>query len=76
MYIHGLVFTLYLRFYVWPLSAKNILFFTFNRSVSDAQSFCEIYAYNVTNKRIKKKLEENLSVCTLKLDLPLPGSVI
>ena len=38
--------------------------------------FCEVYAYNVTNKRTKEKLEENLSVCTLKLDLPLPGSVI
>ena len=38
--------------------------------------FCQIYVCNVTNKRIKKKLEENLYVCTLKLDLPLPGSVI
>ena len=24
----------------------------------------------------KQKLEENLYICTLKLDLPLPGSVI
>ena len=77
MNVHGWVFTLYLRFCVWPLSGKNILFFTFNRSVSNAQFFfCQIYVCNVTNRRIKKNLEENLYVCTLKLDLPFPGSVI
>ena len=35
-----------------------------------------LYVCNVTNKRIKKKLEENFHVCKLKLDPPLPGSVI
>ena len=60
MDVHGWVFTLYLRFCVWPLSGKNILFFTFNRSVSNAQFFfCQIYVCNGTNKRIQKKLKEN-----------------
>ena len=76
MDVHGLVFTLYLRFCVWPLPGKNNVFFAFNRSVSNAQFFCQIYVCNGTNKRIEKKLEENLYVCTLKLDLPLHGSVI
>ena len=43
MDVHGWVFTLYLRFCVWPLSGKNILFFTFNRSVSNAQFFLVKY---------------------------------
>ena len=71
MDVHRWVFTLHLHFCVWPLSGKNISFFTFNRSVSNSQFFCQIYVCNVTNKRIKKKLEENLYVCTLKLDLLL-----
>ena len=77
MDVHGWVFTLYLRFCVWPLSGKNILLFTFSRSVSNAQFFLgQIYVCNGTNKRIKNKLEVNLYVCTLRLDLPLSGSVI
>ena len=74
MFMGGYLYYIYV--FVSPLSGKNILFFTFNRSVRNAQCFCEIYVCNVTNKRIKKKLEENFYVCKLKLDPPLPGSVI
>ena len=38
--------------------------------------FNQIYVCNGTNKIIKKKREENLYVCTLKLDLPLPDLMI
>ena len=66
----------YLQYmYVFVCGHSLALFFTFNRSVNNAQFFCLIYVCNVTNKRIKRKLEENLYVCTLKLDLPLPGSL-
>ena len=54
MKVYGWVFKLYVRFCVWQLSGKNILFFTFNRSVNNAQFFfCQIYVCNGTNKRIQ-----------------------
>ena len=54
MNVYGWVFKLYVRFCVWQLSGKNILFFTFNRSVNNAQFFfCQIYVCNGTNKRIQ-----------------------
>ena len=39
MDVHGLVFTLYLRFCVWPLSGKNIFFFTFKGQLAMAIFF-------------------------------------
>ena len=54
MDVYGWLFKLYVRFCVWQLSGKNILFFTFNRSVNNAQFFfCQIYVCNGTNKRIQ-----------------------
>ena len=70
MDVHGWVFTLYLRFCVWPL-AKTYRFLPSIGQLAILNFFCQIYICNVTNKRIKKKLEENLYVCTLKLDLLL-----
>ena len=66
MDIYGLVFKLYVRFCVWELSGKNILFFNFKRSVSNSQIFfCQIYVSNGTIKRIEKKPKENLCIYTL-----------
>ena len=76
MDVHGWVFTLHLRFCVWPLSGKTYCFLPSIGQLAMPNFFCQIYVCNVTNKRIKKKLEENLYVCTLKLDFPFPGSVI
>ena len=39
MNVYGWVFKLYVRFCVWQLSGKNILFFTFNTSVNITQFF-------------------------------------
>ena len=41
---------------MWQLSGKNIMFFTFNRSVSNAEFFFffgQIYVCNGTNKKIQ-----------------------
>ena len=55
---------------------KSILFFTFNRLVSNAQFFfCQTYVCNGTNERAKKKLKENLYIYTSKQGLPLPTIV-
>ena len=54
MNVYGWVFKLYVRYCVWQLSGKNILFFTFSRSVNNAQFFfCQIYVCSGTNKRIQ-----------------------
>ena len=54
MNLYGSVFKLYVRFCVWQLSGKDILLFTFNRSVSKAQIFSVcLYVSNSTNKRIQ-----------------------
>ena len=45
MDIYGWGFKLYVRFCVCILSGKNILFFTFNRSVSNAQFFFVKYMF-------------------------------
>ena len=55
MDVHGWVFTLYLRFCVWPLSGKNILFFTFNRSVSNAQFFLSNICLQCYQQKNKEK---------------------
>ena len=55
--------------YMYVFVCGNCLektFFTFNRSVSNAQFFfCQIYVCNGTNKEIQKKLEEIFYVYTL-----------
>ena len=56
--------------------AKIICFLPSIGQLAMPNFFCQTYVRNVTNKRIKKKLEENLYVFTLKINLPLPGSVI
>ena len=56
--------------------AKTYRFLPSIGQLSIPNFFCQMYVCNVTNKKIKKKLEENLNVCTLKLDFPLPGSVM
>ena len=54
MNVYGWIFKLYVRFCVWQLSGKSILFFTFNRSVNNAQFFiCQMYVCNGTNTRIQ-----------------------
>ena len=54
MDVYGWVFKLCIRFCVWQLSGKNILFLAFNRSASNAQLFfCQIYVWNGTNKRMQ-----------------------
>ena len=53
MNVCGSVFKLSVRFCVWHLSSKNILFFIFNRPVNNAQFFsCQVYVCNGTNKRM------------------------
>ena len=57
MDIYGWVFKLYVRFCVWQLSGKNIVF-TFNRSVSNAQIFFAKYIFAmVPIKEYKKNLK-------------------
>ena len=54
MNLYGWVFKLYVRFHAWQLSGKDILFFTFNRSVNNAQFFSVcLYVSNGTKKRIQ-----------------------
>ena len=54
MNAYGWVFKLYLRFCVRQLSGKNILLFTFNRSVNNDQFFfCQICVCSGINKRIQ-----------------------
>ena len=44
----------YMYIFVWQLPVKNILFYTFNRSVNNAQFFFyQIYVCNGTNKGIQ-----------------------
>ena len=45
MSVYGWVFKLYVRFCVWQLSGKNILLFTFDRSVNKAQFFSAKYMF-------------------------------
>ena len=68
MNFYGWVFKLCVRFCEWQLSGKNILFFTFNRSVNNAQFFSAKYMFAmVPTKEERKNLKkENVYMYTLK----------
>ena len=71
MDVHGWVFTLYLRFCVWPLSGKNILFFTFNRSVSNAQFFLSNICLQCYQQKNKEKTWRKLIRLHIKTRPPI-----
>ena len=71
MDIYGWVFKLYVRFCVWQLSGKNILFFTFNRSVSNAQFFLSNICLQCYQQKNKEKTWRKLTRLHIKTRPPI-----